>query len=74
VLTPLELIDKIAALVPPPRAHRQRQRFACRGCRCNGNSNQRFKFDAATGRFSMCNYPIQVIDASRPDAGAGIIT
>jgi len=24
VLTPLELIDKIAALVPPPRAHRHR--------------------------------------------------
>ena len=24
VLAPLELIDKIAALVPPPRAHRHR--------------------------------------------------
>jgi len=24
VLTPLELIDKIAALVPPPRVHRHR--------------------------------------------------
>jgi hypothetical protein len=24
LLTPLELIDKIAALVPPPRVHRDR--------------------------------------------------
>jgi hypothetical protein len=37
-LTPLELIDRIAALVPPPRTHRHRYfgvlapEFAAQGC------------------------------------------
>jgi hypothetical protein len=41
---------------------------------CNGNSNQRFKFDPATGKISMHNYSAQVVDASASQAGANVQT
>ena len=50
LLTPLELLDRLAALVPPPRIHRHRYFGALARTAANGKFPQRPR-TAAVGRF-----------------------